>query len=106
VPELQAADARLQALQHVPPEHQPFVTDAREFLRLRSASWRVRADATRRSSRALGRPAGGEADAKWRLQAEAQHRSNLTVSGKAEGAERGALQAFERVKLAASASDD
>jgi membrane associated rhomboid family serine protease len=105
VPELQAADARLQALQHVPHEHQPFVTDAREFLRLRCASWRVRADATRASSKGLHRP-DGEADARWRLQAEAQHRSNLTVSGKAEGAERGALEAFERVKHAASASDD
>src|SRR6185295_17507601 len=45
VPELQAVDARLTALRNVPPEHQPIVTDAHEYLRLRSNAWRVRADA-------------------------------------------------------------
>ena len=106
VPELQAADARLQALRHVPPEHQPLVTDAREYLRLRCASWCVRADATRVSGKAPNRPADGQVDARWRLQAEKQHRSNLNVAGKAEGAERGALEAFERVKHAAAAASD
>lgn len=106
VPELQAADARLQALRHVPPEHQPLVTAAREYLRLRCASWRVQADATRTSNKAPQRPADGQADAHWRLQAEKQHRSNLNVTGRAEGAERGALEAFERVKHSAAASDN
>ena len=41
LPELQAVDARLTALRNVPSEHQPLVTDAREYLRLRSKAWRV-----------------------------------------------------------------
>src|SRR6185436_6581247 len=42
VPELQAVDARLTALKNVPPENRPIVSDAREYLRLRSTAWRVR----------------------------------------------------------------
>jgi hypothetical protein len=106
VPELQAADARLQALRHVPPEHQPLVTEAREYLRLRCASWRVRADATRKANTPLRRPKDGAAAANWRLQAEAQHRSNLAAAGKAEGAERVSLEAFERVRRGAPAPQD
>src|SRR5262249_27140928 len=39
--ELQEADARLAALPNVPPEHQQVVADAREYLRLRSDSWKA-----------------------------------------------------------------
>jgi rhomboid protease GluP len=101
VPELQATDARLTALTNVPPEQQPLVTDAREYLRLRLTSWRARADAIRKTNLdPRGAPRAGAADANSRLQAEARFRSNLAALGKAEGAERAALVAFQRIKSA------
>ncbi len=71
IPELQAADARLKALSNVPPEHQPLVADAREYLRLRCASWRAHADALRKTRGVPERAAGEATDGSWRLQAEA-----------------------------------
>jgi hypothetical protein len=70
VPELQAADARLKALTNVPPEHQPLVADAREYLRLRSAAWRAHAEALRKTRGMPERAPDGATDASWRLQAE------------------------------------
>jgi len=99
--ELEAADARLGALQHVPPEHQPLVADAREFLRLRCASWRARADALRRAHKNLrAAPVGGDPTA--RVQAEGRYRSTMAAAGKAEAAERTASEAFARVKIRAT----
>jgi membrane associated rhomboid family serine protease len=103
VPELQAADARLQALKNVPPEHQPIVAGARDYLRLRSESWRVRADAIRRMNAAVRRTSDDAGNPNWRLQAEARYRSNTAAMGKAEGAERAALQALQKLKPAAAA---
>ncbi len=100
MPELQAADARLKALNNVPPEHQPLVADAREYLRLRCASWRARAEAIRRTYTGPRRAPEGAADASWRLQAEARFRSNMVAMGNAEGAERASLEAFQRIRRA------
>jgi len=91
-----AADGRLTTLKNVPPEHQPMVTDAHEYLRLRSASWRARAEAIRRTNSNPRRNAAG-ADAGSRLQAEARFRSDNAAMGKAEGAERASMEAFERL---------
>lgn len=44
LPELQAAHARLTALDRVPSEHQSIVARATEYLRLRTESWKLRAD--------------------------------------------------------------
>jgi rhomboid protease GluP len=44
VPELQAAEKRVTALDSVPREQQPLVTHAGEYLRLRSESWRLRSE--------------------------------------------------------------
>ena len=98
IPELQAADDRLKALTNVPPEHQRLVADAREYLRLRCASWHARAKAIRRIHMDPPRAPEEEAHANWRLQAEARFRSNMAVVGSAEGAERASLEAFQRVK--------
>jgi rhomboid protease GluP len=101
VPELQAVDARLTGLANVPAEQQPLVADARDYLRLRSASWRARAEAIRKTnldSRGAAKPAA--ADASSRLQAEARYRSHIAVTAKAETAERLALEAFQRIKSA------
>ena len=99
VPELQAVDARLAALKNVPPEHQPIVAEAREFLRLRTESWRARADAMRRThSNLRAAAAAGDRDTTWRVQAERRFRSSLAAAGKAEAAERTASEAFERLR--------
>jgi membrane associated rhomboid family serine protease len=98
VPELQAVDARLTALKNVPFEHQPIVNDAREYLRLRSKAWRVRADAIRKTNTDPLQGAERAMDATWRLQAQAQFRANQVAMGNAEGAERASLEAFQRVR--------
>jgi membrane associated rhomboid family serine protease len=100
VPELQEADARLSALRNVPPEQQSLVADAREYLRLREKSWQARVDAIRKTNPDR-RGATPAEDTHSRLQAEARFRSNQTALGNAEGAERTALEAFQRIKGAA-----
>jgi rhomboid protease GluP len=98
VPELQAADQRLVALKHVPPEHQPIVADAREYLHLRMDSWRARAEAVRRMNTELKRNPAQTDDPTWRLQLQTRYTKNLAAMGKAEGAERAALEAFRKIK--------
>jgi hypothetical protein len=98
LPELQAVDARLTALKNVPQEYQPLVTDAREYLRLRSRAWRVRADAIRKTNTDPLRGSERSMDASSRIQAQAQFRSNQMAMGNAEGAERASLEAFQKVK--------
>jgi hypothetical protein len=44
VPELQAAEKRVTALESVPKQQQPLVTHAGEYLRLRSESWLLRSE--------------------------------------------------------------
>jgi hypothetical protein len=74
VPELRAVHKRLTALEGVAEEHQSLVTRAEEYLRLRSESWRLRA--------------------------EALQKRNLTALKKADRAERASLEVFERVRQA------
>ena len=101
VPELQAVDARLTALKNVPPEHQALVTDAHEYLRLRSNAWRYRADVIRRTNAAPLRSPERAMDASWRIEAQTLFRANQMAMGNAEGAERASLEAFQRVRQAA-----
>jgi hypothetical protein len=105
VPELQATDARLKSLAHVPPEHQSLVADAQEYVRLRTQSWHLRAEGIRRSNAPTVRRASRteqESSESWRLRAEAQHRGNLATLGKAEGTERASLEALDRIKAVES----
>ena len=46
--DIRATRATLAAITNVPPEQQPIVTDAMEFLRLREESWRLRVDGLRK----------------------------------------------------------
>jgi membrane associated rhomboid family serine protease len=71
-PELHTMQARLKTLGRVPPEHQPLLASAEEYLRLRDESWRLRAAAL--------------------------HKSNLPALRKADTAERASLDALERIK--------
>ena len=73
-PELQAMQARLKTLGRIPPEHQPLLAGAEEYLRLRDESWRLRAAAL--------------------------HKSSMPGLRKAETAERTSLEALERLKPA------
>lgn len=103
VPEFQTADSRLSALERVPLEHQPLVADAKEYVRLRSASWRLRAEGLRKTGAPTIRKSTRtevESDASWRMRAESQYRTNMTTFGKAEGAERASLAVLERIKTA------
>ena len=103
VPELQQADARLKALSKVPPEDQPLVDDAKEYVKLRSESWRLRATGLRQSNATTLRKASRtevESNESWRLRAEAQYRGNMKTLGKAEGAERASLAVLDRIKSA------
>jgi membrane associated rhomboid family serine protease len=52
LPELRAARARFKKLERVPREQQPLVLAANEYFRLREESWRVRADALRKTNMA------------------------------------------------------
>jgi membrane associated rhomboid family serine protease len=70
-PELVDAQARLKTLGRVPPEHQPLVASAEEYLRLRDASWRQRAAAL--------------------------HKSNMGGLRQADKIERASLEAFQRI---------
>jgi hypothetical protein len=71
-PELQAMQSRLKTLGRIPPEHQPLLEGAEEYLRLRDESWRLRAAAL--------------------------HKSSMPALRKADSAERASLEALERLK--------
>lgn len=57
LPELQSTRRRVNALGRVPPDYQPIVTVAREYLRLREEGWRLRARALQKSSMPMLREA-------------------------------------------------
>ena len=103
MPELQTARARLKTVGRVPPEHQPLVARAEEYLRLRDESWRLRADGLRRTTTLTRRGAGKTERASTenpRLRAEAEYKANTRALAKAEESERASLAAFQRMKAA------
>jgi membrane associated rhomboid family serine protease len=97
VSEFQEADARLQALSNVPPEHRTALADAREYVRLRSASWAARGTTIRRSYAKQPQKPDGADDTAWRIQLQEKFRSDSAARARAEGAERDSLQALQRV---------
>jgi hypothetical protein len=72
IPELQATHARLETINGVPPEHQPLVAAAKEYLRLRDESWHLRA--------------------------EALHKGSMVTLKGADKVERSSLEAFKKIK--------
>ena len=74
VAELQEVDARLAALEHVPPGYARLVRDARDYLRLRIEAWRLRADAVRRLNVSASRAVDEQPSGPRRIQAEARFR--------------------------------
>jgi len=71
LPDLQAVHTRIAALRGVPREQVPLATAAREYLELREASWRRRA--------------------------EGLVKSNTTILREAEQTERAAMEAFRKM---------
>ena len=59
LPEMKAAQQRVDALEKVPESQQSLVASARVYLRLRDESWRLRAEALRKSSMTMLRQADG-----------------------------------------------
>ena len=57
MPELQAARARVEALEDVASEQKPLIDDAAEYLRLREASWMLRSEGLKKGSTATLRDA-------------------------------------------------
>ena len=105
VGELQEVDARLAALEHVPPEYDHLVRDARDYLRMRSEAWRLRAEAVRRMNvSSASRSADEQPSGPRRIQAEARYRSNMVAMGRAETAERASMMVFERLRAPAAES--
>jgi hypothetical protein len=101
MPELRTASDRLIALKGVPSEHQQLIADAKEYLRLRYDSWRLRAQGLRRTAAPLKRDrkdAGMAADARWRERAATEHRATQVMLGRAEGTERASLEMLARLK--------
>jgi membrane associated rhomboid family serine protease len=97
LPELETADARLSALSGVPPSDAWRVSDAREYVRLRSESWALRAAGLRGAGQApeVEDVANG---ADRRAQASAQHRTTTRTLARAETSERDSLAALERIQ--------
>jgi membrane associated rhomboid family serine protease len=87
IPELNTTGARLRALEGVPQEHERLVADAEEYVRLRSASWRLRAEWLRTSRREASR--GSEST---------QYRTNNRTIAQAEETERAALDALAKIR--------
>ena len=99
LPALQAEDDRLAALKHVPSENAASIADARRYVHLRIDSWTLRIQSLREPSGPPDpvRVADGESPAAFRARAQARHRAVGIARGRAEAAEREALDAFARI---------
>jgi membrane associated rhomboid family serine protease len=100
VPDLQAAETRIGSLRGVRGEDEHRIAEARQYLRLRSAGWRLRADGLRKASATIPDDSKSprDRDAMFRARAEARHRSTTSLLAKAEEAERESLEAFDRLQ--------
>jgi rhomboid protease GluP len=98
VPELKAADERIRALKGVPRESEPDVAAAREYLQLRSESWRLRAKGLRDAAGLVSLPGmAPESETAFRERAEAHYQGAMRTLGKAEGDEHQSLDALNRL---------
>jgi hypothetical protein len=90
LPELDALQSHLNAVDRVPPLHQSLLADAREYLRLRIESWQLRADGLRTAENAASDPD--------RMRAKTQYRASTITLSRAEEAERASLRVLQRVR--------
>ena len=106
VPVLKAAEDRFANFTHVPSEDETKVTDARRYLRLRIISWTLKAQSLREADVVAASPktTGGDPAAVFRARATDRHRASALTRGKAESAEREALETLDRLSSTPSAS--
>jgi len=96
VPELHAADERIGAVTGVPREDRPLVADARDYLRMRIESWRLRAQGLRESAQTASADARDAAT--YRDRVSTRHRNASLMLGRAESAQRTALETLQRIQ--------
>jgi rhomboid family protein len=103
IPELQLADARLRALDRVPPEHRALMAAADKYLQLREESWRVRAEGLRRMHMVTLPVAGGSeraAEERRIVQVEGLRQTSIIAFRHADVTERAALEALRAIRAA------
>ena len=102
IPELQDAQERLASLKGVPTEHRPLARGAEEYLRLRTESWHLRADALRKSNAAALRAAAARpvsaSTENARRRVEASHQTNLFTFSNADASERASLEVLGKIR--------
>jgi membrane associated rhomboid family serine protease len=102
LPELQQAQQRFDSLKGVPAEQRPLAKGAEEYLRLRTESWLLRADALRRTNAATLRAAaarpGSASTENARRRVEASHQNNLFTFSHADASERASLEALHKIR--------
>jgi membrane associated rhomboid family serine protease len=102
LPELQQAQERFASLKGVPPEQRPLAEGAEEYLRLRTESWHMRADALRRTNAATLRAAAARPPAvsteNARRRVEASHQTNLFKFSNADASERRSLELLNKIQ--------
>ncbi len=99
LPVLHEATDRVTSLQHIPREDEPRMADARRYLKLRTTSWALRAQSLRESAAGTAAPRRVDLDdsATFRARAAARHRTSELTRGKADAAEREALETLSRL---------
>jgi membrane associated rhomboid family serine protease len=93
VPELQAAQERIEQLDRVPEEQRPSIDHTNQYLRQRQQSWQLRVDGLRQRAILEARQAGKKAPSSGPpLSANKLLEKSTTALLSAEGAERSALK--------------
>jgi len=90
VPALRASDERIRRISGVPREDRQLIDDAREYIRVRIDSWHLRAQGLYESSQSAFADARDAAS--YRDRVSARHRTASLTLGRAESAQRAALE--------------
>jgi rhomboid protease GluP len=103
LPELQAADERLQTLTGIPEEDRPIARAAADYVRLRNRSWTLRLDSLRpQRPRLAFKAQTAPATQNPRRRTEQLYQTTLERSSDAEVAERAARETLDRAQRLAN----
>jgi hypothetical protein len=100
VPQLVAADNRIKKISGVPREDRQMVDDAREYIRMRIESWHLRSQGLLESAQIS--TVDVQDAAAYRDRVSTRHRKASVTLGRAESAQRAALEILNRVSAASS----
>jgi membrane associated rhomboid family serine protease len=98
VPQLQAADNRIRKIKGVPREDRQMVDDAREYIKMRIESWRLRSQGLWESQQTA--TVDVQDAAAYRDKVSTRHRRASLTLGRAESTQRAALEILNRVSAA------